>query len=129
MDRVGISRKPPSHCISARKAPLAVANFEYTVDSQTSLALPPPQDTCMGTRLYVSNLPLSATEEMLNTRFGKFGAVLSVALEAGRNRHGAFVEMKTSAEAFKAISALNLSEFDGRLVSVQLALASLPTTS
>lgn len=83
----------------------------------------------MGTRLYVSNLPLSATEEMLTSRFGKFGAVLSVALETGRNRHGAFVEMKTSAEAFKAISALNLSEFDGRLVSVQLALASLPTTA
>ena len=28
----------------------------------------------MGTRLYVSNLPLSATEERLTTCFGKFGA-------------------------------------------------------
>ena len=37
----------------------------------------------MGTQLYVSNLPLSATEEMLTTRFGKFGVVVSVALEAG----------------------------------------------
>ena len=35
----------------------------------------------MGTRLYVSNLPLSATEERLATRFRKFGVVLSVALE------------------------------------------------
>ena len=34
----------------------------------------------MGTRLYVSNLALSATEETLTTCFGKFGAVLSVAL-------------------------------------------------
>jgi hypothetical protein len=36
----------------------------------------------MGTRLYVSNLPLSATVEMLTTRFCEFGGVLSVAFEA-----------------------------------------------
>ena len=83
----------------------------------------------MGTRLYVSNLPLSATEAMLLTRFRKFGAVLSVALEIRANQRGAFVEMTTSAEARRAIAALNLSDFDGRLVSVYLALASVPRTS
>jgi RNA recognition motif-containing protein len=85
----------------------------------------------MGTRLYVSNLPLSATEEKLTTRFGKFGAVLSVALEAvvGANRRGAFVEMEKNADAHKAIAALNLSDFDGRLVSVYLALKSVPSRS
>lgn len=85
----------------------------------------------MGTRLYVSNLPLSATEESLSARFGKFGVVLSVVVEAlsPAKRRGAFVEMKTSAEAFKAIAALNLSDFDGRLVSVYLALASVPKSS
>lgn len=78
----------------------------------------------MGKTLYVSNLPLSATEETLGTRFRKFGVVVSVALEAisGANRRGAFVEMKTSAEAQKAINGLNLSDFDGRLVSVYRAL-------
>ena len=82
----------------------------------------------MGTRLYVSNLPLSATEEKLTTRFGKFGAVLSVGLEAVRaNRRGAFVEMEKSVDAHKAIAALNLSDFDGRLVSVYLALKSVPS--
>jgi RNA recognition motif-containing protein len=80
----------------------------------------------MGTKLYVSNLPLSATEEMLTTRFRKFGAVVSVTLEAMRTRRGAFVEMATSADAYKAIAALNLSDFDGRLVSVYLALSSVP---
>jgi RNA recognition motif-containing protein len=82
----------------------------------------------MGTRLYVSNLPLSETEERLTTRFGKFGVVLSIAFDAvGRaNRRGAFVEMKTSADAHKAIAGLNLSDFDGRLVSVYLALVSVP---
>jgi RNA recognition motif-containing protein len=82
----------------------------------------------MGTRLYVSNLPLSATEGRLTTRFRKFGVVLSVALEAvvRANRRGAFVEMETSAEASRAIAGLNLSDFDGCLVSVYRALASVP---
>jgi RNA recognition motif-containing protein len=73
----------------------------------------------------VSNLPLSATEQMLTNRFCKFGSVLSVALEAPSSRRGALVEMKTTADALKAIAALNLSDFDGRLVSVYLALASI----
>ena len=82
----------------------------------------------MGTRLYVSNLPLSATETRLTTRFGKFGVVLSVALEAmvRANRRGAFIEMETSAGAQRAIAGLNLSNFDGCLVSVYLALAGVP---
>ena len=83
----------------------------------------------MGTRLYVSNLPLSATEERFTTCFGKFGAVLSVALEtvARANRRGAFVELEKNADAHRAIAALNLSDFDGRLVSVYLALTSVPS--
>ena len=85
----------------------------------------------MGTRLYVSNLPLSATEEGITSRFGQFGVVHSVALEAVArpNRRGAFVEMETAAAAHKTIAGLNLSDFDGRLVSVYLALASAPSAS
>jgi len=83
----------------------------------------------MSTKLYVSNLPLSATAEMLITRFCKFGCVVSVAFEpvARASRRGAFVEMDTSAAAHKAIAALNLSDLDGRLISVFLALSSVPT--
>jgi RNA recognition motif-containing protein len=82
----------------------------------------------MSTRLYVSNLPLSATEGTLVTRFCKFGDVVSVMLdpEQRSNRRGAFVEMNTSAAAQKAIAALNLSDFDGRLVSVYLAVSGVP---
>lgn len=82
----------------------------------------------MSTRLYVSNLPLSATAEMLTGRFGKFGQVVSVALEPVERPHrrGAFVEMTTSSGAQQAIAGLNLSDFDGRLVSVYLALGSAP---
>lgn len=83
----------------------------------------------MGTRLYVSNLPLSAAVERLTNCFGKFGVVLSVMLEkvVRADRRGAFVEMEKSAEAHKAIAALNLSDFDERLVSVYLALKSMPS--
>jgi RNA recognition motif-containing protein len=79
----------------------------------------------MSTTLYVSNLPLSATAEVLATRFCKFGDVVSVALEpvARANRRGALVEMATSSAAYKAIAALNLSDLDGRLISVFLALS------
>ena len=82
----------------------------------------------MGFKLYVSNLPLSATEATLISRFCKFGAVVSVKLDAPKrlNARGAFVEMQTSADAQKAISALNLSDIDGRLVSVYRALGSVP---
>lgn len=85
----------------------------------------------MSTRLYVSNLPLSATEEMLAGRFGKFGSVTSVALEPTdrASRRGAFVEMTTSSGAQQAIAGLNLSDFDGRLVSVYLALRSVAKPS
>jgi RNA recognition motif-containing protein len=75
----------------------------------------------------VSNLPPSATEEMLIVRFCKFGGVASVALEPVEQAHrrGAFVEMNTSSEAQQAIAGLHRSSFDGRLVSVYLALSSV----
>lgn len=80
----------------------------------------------MGARLYVSNLPRSATQESLASRFDKFGTVLTVTLEgdALTSRRGAFVVMLSSAEAQRAIDALNLADFDGRLVSVYRAAAS-----
>jgi RNA recognition motif-containing protein len=72
--------------------------------------------------LYVSNLPLSATEEVLTGKFGKFGTVVSVKLDrdagTGVSRRGAFVEMRTVGEAQEAINGLNFADFDGRLLSV-----------
>lgn len=83
----------------------------------------------MSTKLYVSNLPLSATTEMLITQFCKFGCVLSVAFEPGSraSRRGAFVEMENNSAAHRAIAALNLSDLDGRVISVFLALSSVST--
>jgi RNA recognition motif-containing protein len=85
----------------------------------------------MSTKLYVSNLPPSATADVLIGRFCKFGDVISVVLDpiARANRRGAVVEMATSSAAQKAIAALNLSDFDGRLISVFLALSRVPQSS
>jgi RNA recognition motif-containing protein len=78
----------------------------------------------------VNNLPLSATEETLAGKFGRFGTVLSVKLDrdsaTGVSRRSAFIEMQTSADAQKAINALNLADLDGRLISVYRALAAVP---
>lgn len=83
----------------------------------------------MSTTLFVSNLPFSATEEMLTGKFGKFGTVVSVKLNrdagTGASQRSGFVEMKTAADADKAVNWLNLADFDGRLMSVYRALAAV----
>ena len=78
--------------------------------------------------LYVSNLPLSATEEVLTGKFGNFGTVISVRLDragTGVSRRGAFVEMRSAGDAEKAINGLNFADFDGRLMSVYKSLAAV----
>ena len=78
----------------------------------------------------MNNLPLSATEETLASKFGRFGTVLSVKLDrdsaTGISRRSAFIEMQTAADAQKAINALNFADLDGRLISVYRALAAVP---
>jgi RNA recognition motif-containing protein len=79
----------------------------------------------VSTTLYASNLPLTATEEVLAGKFKKFGPVVSVRLDGaatGVGRRGAFIEMQTAADAQRAIEGMNLANFDGRLVSVYAAI-------
>lgn len=76
----------------------------------------------MSTTLYVSNLPFAATEELLASKFGKFGTVISVRIDrdaaTGVTRRCGYVEMSTAAEANRAVEWLNLANFDGRIMSV-----------
>jgi RNA recognition motif-containing protein len=75
-------------------------------------------------RIYVGNLPYSATEEELRTMFAEHGDVESVDLitdrETGRPRGFGFVEMPAE-PAEKAISALNNRDMDGRALRVNEA--------
>lgn len=76
------------------------------------------------TRLYVGNLPFSATEESVRALFSKHGTVEKVSLitdrDTGRPRGFGFVEM-SSADAARAIQALNGTDFGGRPLRVNEA--------
>ncbi len=75
-------------------------------------------------KLYIGNLPFSATDEEVNELFSKHGAVHSLALitdrETGRPRGFGFIEMDDDA-ATAAMSALNGHEMDGRALRVNEA--------
>jgi RNA recognition motif-containing protein len=79
----------------------------------------------MGRRLYVGNLPYSATEEQLTELFGRAGKVESVRvmrdMATGRARGFAFVEMGSDEDAQKAISELHEHQMEGRALVVNEA--------
>jgi len=76
------------------------------------------------TRLYVGNLPFSATDESVRALFSKHGTVEKVSLitdrDTGRPRGFGFVEM-SSADAQRAMQALNGVDFGGRPLKVNEA--------
>ncbi len=79
----------------------------------------------MAKRIYVGNLPFSASEDQVRDMFGEHGAVNSVSLitdrETGRPRGFGFVEMEDGTEADNAISALHQADMDGRSLNVNEA--------
>jgi RNA recognition motif-containing protein len=79
----------------------------------------------MGTRLYVGNLPFSATEQDLQDLFAAAGPVESVSvvrdMATGRARGFAFVEMANEEAARKAIADLHDKDFGGRNLTVNEA--------
>jgi RNA recognition motif-containing protein len=80
----------------------------------------------MPKKIYVGNLPFSATEDSLRKHFGQHGQVHSVAIitdrDTGQSRGFGFVEMD-NADADKAIQALDQKEMDGRSLKVNEAKA------
>jgi RNA recognition motif-containing protein len=79
----------------------------------------------MGRKLYVGNLPFSATEEDISTKFAQCGTVESAKLitdrDTGRSKGFGFVEMGSDAEAQAAIDKLNGQDYDGRPMTVNEA--------
>src|SRR5271156_5510826 len=75
-------------------------------------------------KIYVGNLPFTATEADVRTLFTQHGTVESVALptdrETGRPRGFGFVEM-SQADAAKAIQSLNGKDMGGRPLRVNEA--------
>lgn len=79
----------------------------------------------MSQRIFVGNLPFSATEEQLHELFSKHGEVTSAEIVkdkfTDRSRGFAFVEMATNEAAQAAISALNGYQMNGRPLTVNEA--------
>jgi len=80
-------------------------------------------------RLYVGNLPWSATEDELRGIFAEFGEVQSVAIitdrETGRSRGFGFVEIDDGA-AQNAIKRTDGRDMDGRPLNVSEARERAP---
>ncbi len=79
----------------------------------------------MGKKLYVGNLPFSASEEDLTAKFSACGTVESAKLitdrDTGRSKGFGFVEMSSDSEAQAAIDQLNGQDFQGRPMTVNEA--------
>jgi RNA recognition motif-containing protein len=76
------------------------------------------------TKLYVGNLPFTATDDSVRALFAPHGTVEKVSLitdrDTGRPRGFGFVEM-SNADASRAMQALDGKDFEGRPLKVNEA--------
>ena len=84
----------------------------------------------MGRKLYVGNLPYSANDSVLKSKFEEVGTVDSSKVitdrDTGRSKGFGFIEMSTDEEAEEAISKFNGTDFDGRAMTVSEAKPMTP---
>jgi hypothetical protein len=84
----------------------SIAFFEYLEESS------------MGNKLYVGNLPYSFRDEDMQQAFSQFGNVSSAKVmmerDTGRSKGFGFVEMGSDAEAQAAIKGMNGQNMGGR---------------
>jgi RNA recognition motif-containing protein len=83
------------------------------------------QDQTNPKKLFVGNLPYSATEQQLSELFSQFGTIVELKLiidrMTGRSKGIAFVEFSSEAEATAAIEGTNGRDMDGRAMIVNVA--------
>jgi len=84
----------------------------------------------VGKKLFVGNLPYSATDEVLQETFAQIGSVVSAKVimdrDTGRSKGFGFVEMSSDAEATEAIERFNGVDFGGRPMTVSEAKPMAP---
>jgi cold-inducible RNA-binding protein len=87
----------------------------------------------MTNKLYVGNLPFSATNESLTELFSEAGSVTSANVimdrDTGRSKGFGFVEMGNDEQAQTAVSSFNGRDLDGRDLKVSLAKPREPRTN
>jgi RNA recognition motif-containing protein len=76
-------------------------------------------------KVYIGNLSYSIGEEELRKLFGSHGQVVSCKIitdyDTGRSKGFGFVEMSSKEEASNAISSLDQTEMEGRVLKVNEA--------
>lgn len=84
----------------------------------------------MGKKLYVGNLPYSATDQLLADTFAQCGTVESAKIimdrDTGRSKGFGFVEMSNDNEAADAVTKFNGAEYEGRTIVVNEARPMAP---
>lgn len=79
----------------------------------------------MSANIYVGNLTFSTNDADLEHMFSEYGEVTKAQVitdrDTGRSRGFGFIEMASTEEGQKAISALNGKDVDGRQLTVNLA--------
>lgn len=81
----------------------------------------------MATRIYVGNLPYSATDQQLTDLFGQYGEVTEATIivdrDSGQSKGFGFVQMADDTAAREAIAALNGTMLNNRTIKVNEAQA------
>lgn len=81
----------------------------------------------MATRIYVGNLPYSATDQQLAELFGQYGevseATIIVDRTTGQSKGFGFVQMSDDDAARNGIAGLDGTNLDGRTIRVSEAQA------
>jgi RNA recognition motif-containing protein len=87
----------------------------------------------MGKKLYVGNLPFTATDDSLRQIFEQVGSVESAKVitdrDTGRSKGFGFVEMTNDQEATEAINRFNGADLQGRPMTVNEARPMVPRDS
>ena len=75
--------------------------------------------------IYVANLSFGTNDADLKELFQEYGEVSSAKVitdrDTGKSRGFGFIEMPNDAEGLKAIKELNEVEYDGKVISVDVA--------
>jgi RNA recognition motif-containing protein len=81
-------------------------------------------------KLFVGNLPFTATEDELREAFGQFGEIVDLKLiidrMTGRSKGFAFVEFSDETTAAAAIEGMNGKDMGGRALVVNIARPPAP---
>ena len=85
----------------------------------------------MSKKIYIGNLPFTATNDEVEASFAQYGEVVSVRIvtdrDTGRPKGFCFVEMSDEG-ATEAIAALNGADYKGRTIVVSEARPQEPRT-